>query len=253
MFGLFTRPPRRPRKMRRSPARPALRVEALETRCNPSGSAGSGLSFLAIASNLAQYNSGSLNAASTTTAAPILINTSASWVDPYDVVIAGTVVDANPQGTVVYVAGSSTAAVLPDQNGFFSTVLKTNGSGPVYLQAQDSAGMYSGAIAFNYSTNTVVMASNMATPVISGVTITLENGVWHIRGQVMNSTPIATVIQITTNIPGQDGRPTVVENADGTFDIGITLDPSSPGGSFSIVAVNEDTGAVSQAWNGYID
>src|SRR3954447_18196036 len=87
MFGLISRPGRRPRTVHR-PVRPRLRVEALEARANPS--------------------------------APVLSNMTASWSgDGRQVVISGTVIDEHPGGTAIHVTGAAQVDFHPDSRGNF--------------------------------------------------------------------------------------------------------------------------------------
>jgi Bacterial Ig domain len=257
MFGLFTRPPRRPRTVRRTPARSALRVEALETRCTPSISVmqpqllSQNISLaMATLSAAGQPSTVTLS----TSPSPVIQNITANWQDPYDVVVSGVVTGPNVSGATVTVTGTGTPAITVPVNGdgSFSIQIKDGDSSPIYIQAQDNMGNCSGMVACVYGGPTYLGASNAGAPVITNVTVTCEGGTWHIRGQILNSTPLATILQVSSTIPGMDGRPTTVINPDGSFDIAITLDADSPGGSFSITAINNDTGQSSQEWDGTI-
>ncbi|HEY1376504.1 MAG TPA: hypothetical protein VGF55_06900 [Gemmataceae bacterium] len=228
MFGLFSRPGRRPRTVHR-PVRPRLCVQALEARANPS--------------------------------APVLSNVAASWTgDGRQVVISGTVMDENPGTVAVHVTGAAQDNFHPDAHGNLLIYVNVADTGSVYVQAQDDQNLMSSTTTIQ---NGIDLSSNSSgqaesgyaagKPVLRDVTITNENGVWHIRGNVDNTSPVNTIIEIIgSSIPGETGN-TVTVNPDGSFDIGIVLDPKSTGGSISIIAIDQDTGEQSDQWDGMID
>jgi hypothetical protein len=89
-------------------------------------------------------------------------------------------------------------------------------------------------------------------PLLQNVTVTqTEDGVWHIRGHVDGASPVGTIVEVV-NGPGNSTGATTTVDADGNFDIGIVLDPGTPGGSISIDAVNQTTGNHSDPWSGLI-
>jgi hypothetical protein len=230
MFGLLSRPARRPRTVRR-PVRPALRVEALEARANPAA--------LVL----------------TAMTAPVLTHMAASWEGANHVTISGTVLDQDPAQAVIHVTGATQTDVHADASGNFVVSLETNGTDPVYVQVQDAGNLLSGTTTIQQGVD--LQATNLAAPTaeqpaLRDVTITCEGGTWHIRGHVDGGSPLGTVIKIiSSSIPGREGN-TVEVNPDGSFDIGINLDPNSPGGSISIIAIDGDTGNESGQWDGII-
>jgi hypothetical protein len=166
-----------------------------------------------------------------------------TWTSPTQVVITGTVTDTSAPTTVL-VGGAATAAVPTSPTGNFSVALNLNqAGGAVVLAAQPAES--------NAQAPVTVVADGR--PTLSNVTITQEDGVWHIRGQVVGGTPGATIIQIISTIPSVNGTTQVVENPDGSFDIGITLPEGSAGGSISIRAIDQTTGDESDLWSGFID
>jgi hypothetical protein len=223
MLSLFTRPSRRPRTVRRNPARPVLRVEALETRANPS-----------------------------TTGAPTFVAVQTTWTDATDVVIKGTVADANPSSTFISATASGSVSVsYANSSGGFQVSLHTDGSSPVSIQAHDSQGLNSDVVT-NSSGVSLLQVTPLNSLGLNNVQIVYENGGWHIRGTVTGGTAGQTVITIVSTIPGNDGTTSVVENADGSFDIGINMDAGSPGGTISITGKDTSTGNVSDTWDGFV-
>ncbi len=212
MFGLFTRPTRRPRNTRRTSVRPVLRVEALEARANPDAN-------------------------------PTLSNVTAVWTSATQVVISGTVNDASASTTptTVLVGGATTAAVTTNPQGNFTVALTVAQPGTLLVAAEPTTAA---------ATPVTVIAAGQ--PTLSNVTITQgDDGAWHIRGQVTGNNPIGTVITIISSIPSINGETNVVENPDGTFDIGIILPSGTPGGSISITLGDGD-GDVFDQWDGAI-
>jgi hypothetical protein len=210
MFGLFSRPVRRPRHIRRTSGRPVLRVEALEARANPDAN-------------------------------PALANVASTWTSATSVVISGTVVDSSGSTTVL-IGGAASGVVQTAANGSFTVSLNLIQAGTVLLAAQP--------IQLDAATPITIVSA--AQPTLTNVTITQVDGVWHITGQVVGGTPGSTVINIISSIPSVNGQTQVVENADGTFDIGITLPAGTPGGTISIQAVDTSTDEASDVWTGLI-
>jgi hypothetical protein len=220
MMSFFSRPSRRPRNVRRNPARPALRVEALETRANP--------------------------------AAPSFVAVHTAWSDANDVVIAGTIADANPSTTFISATSNGAIAMsYANSVGGFQISLHIDGSSPVSIQAHDDQGLNSGVVTDNSGAPlTQMLGAN--TIGLTNVQIVYDNGGWHIRGTVTGGTPGQTVINIVSSINGVNGTTSVVENADGTFNIGISMAPGSTGGTISIRAADIETGAISDDWEGIV-
>jgi hypothetical protein len=210
MFGLFSRPTRRPRKTRRPSLRPALRVEALEARANPDTS-------------------------------PTLTAVTATWTNATQVVISGTVTDTTSPTTVL-VGGAASTSVTTTATGTFTTTLNLDQSGGTILLAAQPTLITS-------PTPVTIIAQGQ--PVLSNVKIQLIDGVWHITGQVVGGNPVGTVITIISSIPGVNGQTNVVDNADGTFDIGIYLPDGTPGGSISI-SLGDGNGNTFDQWDSSI-
>ena len=218
MIGLFSRPSRRSRNVRRSSTGPVLRVEALETRANPAG--------------------------------PVLSNLAATWSNPTHVVVTGQVVDQFP--TAVWVNGGGQGAAFVSNQGAFRIALTTNGIDPIHVQAEDTQTQFSANMLCTYGASSPVAVTG-GSPVVSGVTITLIEGTWHIHGQLSGGTGLDTIIRIIGSTGGVSGEQIVI-NDDGTFDIGITVGSGGFGGDISIVAVNPVTGGTSEVlWEGTID
>lgn len=223
MFGLLPRPSRRPRKTGRTAARPALRVEALESRSNPSSYA-----------------------------PPVMSNMSATWSDPSNVVVTGMVLDAHPTATVIRVTsgtdGGGTVSTVANPKGQFTISIHTDGTDPIIVQAQDMVTcMYSGAMQYTYGVANPAYSSTDGSPILANVQVTEIGNVWHITGQVLNSTPYMTYLQVSSSIP-DIGDESQIDNPNGTFDIGITL-TDGVGGDVSVTAVDGATGLSSIVWN----
>jgi hypothetical protein len=89
-------------------------------------------------------------------------------------------------------------------------------------------------------------------PGLSNVTISQsEDGTWHIKGHVDGGAPIGTIIQVVSG-PGNTAGSTATVDADGNFDLGVQLDPGTPGGAITINAINQTTGTTSDPWTGLI-
>jgi hypothetical protein len=211
MFGLFSRPVRRPRTIHRTPARTMLRVEALEARAIPDAN-------------------------------PALANVTATWTSPTQVVISGTVTDISSPTTVL-VGGAATGSAPTTPQGTFTIALNLDQpGGQVLLAAQP--------VQASAPTPVTIVAAGQ--PTLNNVTITQEDGIWHIRGQVNGMTPGQNlVISIISSIPSVNGQTQVVDNADGTFDIGISLPTGSPGGSISLI-LGDGNGNTFDEWDGSI-
>jgi hypothetical protein len=184
MRGFFSRPSRRPRSVRRTPVRPVLRVESLETRANPS--------------------------------APALTVVHANWSDPNDVVVTGTVSDAHPGTTqvTVYSEGSLASAFASTAGGFMVS-LHTDTPGPAYIQAHNDQGRDSAVVMDTSNPG----GTGESAPTIGNINITNSNGQWVITGTVTGGTPGATVITVGGAGSGQ----TVVDDPGGSFKIGISV------------------------------
>lgn len=218
MFGLLSRPSRRPLIVRRNPASSMLRVEALESRTNPSA------------------------------AAPVLANLSATWSNSTHVVVTGQVIDQNP--SAVWVNGGGKGAAFVDSQGSFRIAVTTDGIHPIQVQAEDTQTQFSADMLCAFGTAPVVVTAT--SPVVDGVTISKDGNTWHIHGQLNGNTGLDTLISIIGSNPDLNGE-TVTINADGSFDIGITLNPGSPGGVIGIVAINGSTGETTDVlWEGSI-
>jgi hypothetical protein len=174
------------------------------------------------------------------------------WSDASDVVVTGTVTDANPSTTFVSViAGGSVATAYANSVGGFSVSLHTDGTSAAAIQAHDSAGLNSNVV-MDSSGMSGNQTTNYGTIGLTGVQIVQENGGWHIRGTVTGGSPGQTVITIVSTMPGNNGQTTVVENADGTFDIGINM-TGGTGGDISITARDPMTGDISPTWEGSVN
>jgi hypothetical protein len=199
MFG-FSRPSRRPHAARRSSTRSVLRVEALETRANPS--------------------------------APMINVAQATWSDPNDIVITGTVTDANPAGTFLSLAGGgSLNTAYANSVGGFQIALHLNNTGPVSLVAHDSLGLNSSAMTFNTG---VAQSIQYGAPSIGNVQITWGGTGWVLTGSVSGmpgGESSGTVVQVTD--PSGHTQ-TVMTNPDGSFSAGV----GSFGGTFTLKAIN---------------
>ena len=223
MFGLFSRPTRRPRHIRRTPVRPALRVEALEARANPDAN-------------------------------PTLSNVAAVWTSPTQVVITGTVIDASasamPSSTDT--SGAAAPAVVIVGGGASPTTTTTNAQGNFTVTANVAPGgtvlVAAQPITATAPTPVTVVAAGQ--PTLSNVTITEEGGAWHIRGQVAGGDPIGLIITIISQDPTTNGQTNVVENPDGSFD--ITIQPTISG-DISITLGDGDGNIFDQHDFGFID
>jgi hypothetical protein len=224
-----------------------LRVEALETRSNPS-----------------------------VTTVPVMFNMQANWVDPTDVVITGRVWDAHPASTLIQVSGGTGSTYADAKGGFTLTVHvgpataqassmmmatdtqsdtptdgSSNGPASVIVQAEDTVNYaYSGAMQYTYGTTNPQTQSNGGAPFIVNVSVTNDGGVWHIHGQILDSTPWMTYMSVSSTIPDCDGMTWQI-NADGTFDVGVTLF-DSVGGDVMVQAFDAQNGLSSNIWEGTI-
>jgi hypothetical protein len=219
MYGLFSRPSRRMRFAPRCSTRPTLRVEALETRANPAG--------------------------------PVFSNLAVTWSDATHVVVTGQVIDQNP--TAVWVNGGGQGAAFINAQGTFRIALTTDGTDPINVQAQDTQNQFSTDMVCQFGSNPV--AATNGQQAVSGVTISNENGVWHIKGQVTSGTPLDTLIKIISDNSNLNGQQQVVENPDGSFDIAISANGEDiGGGNIGISLINSVTGETSGViWEGTID
>ncbi len=200
MFGLFSHPVRRPRTV----YPPRLRLETLEARANP--------------------------------AAPVLAYMNVHWSDANDVVVSGRVTDESPNTVILHVTGAYQDDFHVASDGTFLIALHTDSTAQLNVQAQDGEGLTSAVVTAANSTDvTVGDPGYNSGPVLKDVTVSLEGGIWHIRGRVDNTDAGAIVKIIDGTFPDRNGQTAPVEG-DGSFDIGITLDPGSPGGSISIIA-----------------
>jgi hypothetical protein len=216
MFRLFTRPAGRPRTVRPQ-VRTRLRLETLEARANP--------------------------------AAPILQSVRADWGDEHFVVISGMVQDETPGQAVIHVAGAVQANGGVGEGGQFAIALKLTGTGPVYVRAGDTEGLYSGMLVFHYGDPAPAPGGNQ--PLLSDVSIIRdENGLWHIHGHVDNTSPIGTIIRVISG-PGDSPGQTGTVDVDGNFDIVLDV-PDGSSGAISIIAINQDKGDESDPWDGFV-
>jgi len=205
MLRLFSRPHRRPRNTRRLSARPVLRVEALETRANPS--------------------------------APVLTIVHPTWSDANDIVVTGTVSDAHPGTTQVTVySGGALASAYANDAGGFTVSLHTSTPGAAYIQAHNDQRQDSAVV---MDTSNPGGATSSA-PTIGNVRVTQTDGGWVITGTVTGGSPGNT--SISAGGTGGNGN-TVLEGTDGSFSIGITI--NGPGGTITITATNADSGEAS--------
>jgi hypothetical protein len=215
MFGVFSRPVRRPRNVRPQ-VRTTLRLESLEARANP--------------------------------AAPVMSNLSADWGNEQVVMISGHVVDDTGAGGVVHVSGAAQGNILLGTGGQFAAALKVTGTGSVYLQAENVGHEMSPSQTIHFGEKIVPPAGQSA--VIGDVTITQgSDGSWHIRGHVDNTSPIGTIVKII-NGPGDTTGVSGSVDVDGSFDIIVKLNPDDQG-AISIIAIDGD-GNQSDPWDGTI-
>jgi hypothetical protein len=206
----------RPRTVRPA-ARTALRLESLETRANPS--------------------------------APVLTGVSVDWSNPGVVAISGHVVDETPATTQVQVGGAATGTFATDGKGQFAIVLKTLGTGGLYIRALDAEGLTSNPISYLPGTQMLAVTA-VENPTFGDISISHEQDGWHIRGHVDGGS-IGTIIKII-NGPGDCAGQTGNVGDDGSFDIVINLPSDGSGGGISIIAIDQDTGSQSDQWDGIL-
>jgi hypothetical protein len=214
MFRLFTRPAGRPRTVRPQ-VRTPLRLECLEARANP--------------------------------AAPVLTGMKANWGNENYVVVSGVVQDECPALAMIHFGGSTQGKVQVGEDGEFVIALARTGAGRLYLRAEDEEGLISGTKSFGYGDSQVPPAGTQ--PVLGGVGISRgEDGLWHIRGHVDNTSPIGSIIKVIRG-PGDSSGQTGVVDAEGNFDIVLDV---GEGGAISISANDQDSGTESDPWDGLV-
>ena len=172
-----------------------------------------------------------------------LAGVTATWSDPTHVVISGTVTD-DSASTVLVGGAAAATTVTANANGDFTVALTLTQPGTVLLAPQQ------GTVTATDSKSPVTIVSKDQS-IISNVKITYEDGAWHIRGRVDNGDPIGTIISIISSDPSINGQKTVVENPDGSFDIGIPMPQGNGGGSISIIATDPNGNVIGE-WDGFI-
>ena len=182
-------------------------------------------------------------------AAPTFVAVQTRWTDANDVVITGTVADANPATTFISATSAGSVAMsYANAVGGFQVSLHIDGSSQVSIQAHDDQGLNSSVVT---DSSGAPLVAQYGTIGLTNVQIVYENGGWHIRGNVTGGTAGQTVINIVSTISGVNGQTSTVENADGSFDIGISIGPGS-GGTISITAKDNTVGSVSEEWEGVV-
>jgi hypothetical protein len=128
-------------------------------------------------------------------------------------------------------------------------VLKTAGTGGLYVRALDAAGVTSTPLSYLPGTQ-VMVAAAAESPTLGDISISHEQDGWHIRGHVDGGS-IGSIIKIINGPSGSAGQTGNIGD-DGSFDIIIQLPPDGTGGGISIIAIDQDTGSQSDQWDGML-